>query len=137
MRLADERDTSAIRSAVHNYAEQPACDWVLGLDVDKANAALADWVATGKAYVIDGYLVLVDEATPWYSNSTYLDEWFVLKLYPGGSLDSIPPALARLAKQRGCVAVMGGDSSPAKRLDAAYRRAPGWVPAANLHFRKI
>ncbi len=112
-RLANSDDYVAISTALlqlAKYAE--AYDWAGRVDLNKAYRNVIDVVRCGKAYVVDGYLVLTDTLTPWYSNDSLLEEWLVLKLYTGGSVGSIPPAIEAIAKELGCIGVLSADSSP-------------------------
>lgn len=99
--------------------------WVGNIDFNKACDSVYLTAAAGDAYVIDGYLVLVDVIQPWYTNDKVLQEWLVLKLIhiDGQSVDSIPPALRQLARERGCSAVITADSSPVSIVAGAYKRA--------------
>jgi len=68
-------------------------------------------------------LVLTAVVYPWYSTAPVLQEWLVLKLHSGGSVNSIPPALLAIAKERGCSVVITGDSSPISIVAEAYSQA--------------
>ena len=137
MRLATEDDTSAIRGALANLQQYASYyTWAFDIDFDKACQVVADYVAEGKAYIIDGYLVLVDKIVPWYSNTPVLQEWLVVKVYGEGSVSSIPPALLRLAEQLGCGGVMTADSSPVNIMASAYRKA-GFEPLTQSFFKKV
>lgn len=106
---------------LENYAKQ--YKWAIGVDFLHAVGNIHDAIKQGQGYVIDGYLVMLDEVSPWYSKSPILTEWLVLKLYPGGSVDSIPEALLAIAKERGISMVMTADSSPVNIVAEAYQRA--------------
>lgn len=137
MRLADERDTSAIRQALLDLQEYAkAYDFAVGVNFTLATSNLADAVADGRGYVIDGYLVLVDKVTPWYSTQSVLQEWLVLKLYSGGTTSSIPPALKQIAKSLGCVCVISGDSSPVHIMAKTYRDA-GWPTLTQSFYKRV
>jgi hypothetical protein len=137
MRPADENDTSAIRGALDNLQQYASYyPWALDVDFDKACQVVADCVAEGKAYIIDGYLVLIDKIVPWYSNTPVLQEWLVVKVYGEGSVSSIPPALLQIAEQLGCAGVMTADSSPVNIMASAYRKA-GFEPLTQSFFKKV
>lgn len=137
MRLADDRDTSALRSACERLIQfATVYNWAKGVSPEKAQSSLADWVAEGKVYIIDGYAVFIDVVTPWYSTLPYLEEWLTLRLYLGGSTASIPPALTEVAKQLGCVSVIGGDSSPVQLMTIAYEGAQ-WQPLTKMFYKDI
>ena len=135
MRLADDRDTSALRGACGRLlAYASKYDWAQGVDYQKACGILADRVAEGMVYIIDGYAVFIDKVVPWYSTKPYLEEWLTLRLYHGGTTASIPPALERIAKELGCCSVVGGDSSPVQLMTAAYEEA-NWRPLTKLFYK--
>ena len=137
MRLADERDTSAIREALLRLQEYAkAYDFAVGVNFTLGAGAIADAVADGKGYVIDGYLVMVDKIIPWYSTQPVLQEWLVLKLYPGGKVDSIPPTLLVIARLMGCVCVISGDSSPTNIMAKAYSNA-GWGHLTTSFYKRV
>lgn len=119
---------------LENYAKQ--YKWAIGVDFLYAVGNIYDAVKVGQGYVIDGYLVMVDEVKPWYSEQPILTEWLVLKLYQGGSVDGIPPALLEIAKSRGIGMVMTADSSPVNIVAAAYKQA-GFSPLTTSFFKVV
>lgn len=119
---------------LHKYAK--AYSWTNAIDFDKACQAVGYFSGQGNAYVVDGYLVMVDVVTPWYSNDNVLQEWLVLKLYDGGSVDSVPPALLAIAKERGCKSVITADSSPISIVADAYTRA-GFLPLTRSFTKEV
>lgn len=119
---------------LQKYAK--AYSWTNEVDFDKACSAVGDFIGQGKAYVIDGYLVMIDVIQPWYSNDSVLQEWLVLKLYDGGSVDSVPPALLAIAKERGCKSVATADSSPISIVADAYTRA-GFLPLTRSFTKEV
>jgi len=112
--------TKALQAMEARAAKYP---FVVTTSLRKAIASVEAAVFSHHAYVIDGYLVLIDIVTPWYSDDAILQEWYVMKLYPGGSVDSIPPALLEIARDLGCGIVMTADSSPVQIVAAAYEQA--------------
>ena len=124
MRLADVMDRVSIRIALTKLQEYAKTyGWAVGIDYETAVASIMAEVAEDNAYVIDGYLVLTAVVCPWYSTSPVLQEWLVLKLHSGGSVNSIPPALLAIAKEKGCAVVITGDSSPISIVAGAYSQA--------------
>lgn len=121
---------------LRDYASQ--YKWANAIDFDKACASVQQTYDDGCAYVVDGYLVLIDVIQPWYSNDKILQEWLVLKLehIEGQSVDSIPPALLAIAKERGCKSVITADSSPVNIVAGAYQRA-GFTPLTTSFFKVI
>lgn len=135
MRLADDRDTSALREACGRLlAYATAYNWAKGVDYQAACGVLHDQVAAGNCYIIDGYAVFVDKVTPWYSTLPYLEEWLTMRLYQGGTTASIPPALEAIAAKLGCASIVGGDSSPVQLMTAAYEGAK-WQPLTKLFYK--
>lgn len=110
--------------------------WVNEINWIKANTAILSFHKDGNAFVVDGYLVMVDTVAPWYSLDEVLQEWLVLKLYDGGSVNSIPPALLAIAKSRGCKTVISADSSPISIVSKAYEDA-GFLPLTRSYFKEV
>lgn len=110
---------------LEQYAK--AYSWTNTVDFQKACGAIHSFIKDGNALVVSGYLVMIDEVTPWYSNDKILQEWLVLKLYQGGDINDVPAALLAEAKKRGCKSVVTADSSPISIVADAYERA-GFVP---------
>lgn len=137
MRLADGRDHGPIRGALlrlQEYAKK--YKFAVGVDYTTAEAAVMAEVDSGCAYVVDGYLVLVNKVVPWYSTEPLLQEWLVLKLYAGGTVDSIPPALLAIAEQAGCKVVLTGDSSPVNIMANAYHKAC-FTPLTQSFYKEV
>ena len=114
--------------AVHDallVMEQRAAKYpfVVTTSLRKAAASIEHAILTHNAYVVDGYLVLTEVLQPWYSEDNILQEWYVMRLYPSGSVDSIPAALKEIAYTLGCQIVMTADSSPVQIVAAAYEQA--------------
>lgn len=130
-------ETDALTEALLKlYAYANKYEWANEISWIKANQAIRAFAKEGNAYVVDGYLVMVDTIEPWYSYDRVLQEWLVLKLYQGGSVDSVPPALLALAKERGCKTVMSADSSPLSIVSKAYEDA-GFLPLTRSYFQKV
>jgi hypothetical protein len=136
MRLITPGDSRAIHAALkelQRFAE--AYSWAVDVDFDQAVTSI--WNCRDKAWVIDGYLVMVDVITPWYSKSPVLQEWLVLKVYPGGKVSSVPPALLKLAKEEyNCSVVITADSSPVSIVARTYEEA-GFALLTRSYFKKV
>lgn len=117
-------DTAAIVAALRKlqaYAQN--YDFIHNINFDVAVANVLTVVEQGNAYIIDGYLVLTEFIQPWYSEDWILQEWLVLKVRSGGSVDSIPPALREIAAANACSIILTADSSPVNIVAQAYERA--------------
>lgn len=133
--LAEDYDyIMAALLRLEEYAKE--YKWASGVNVDLAAYNLITYIEAGQGYVVDGYLVMVDEIKPWYSNEPILTEWLVLKLFPGGSVDSVPAALIQIAKNRGISMIMTADSSPVNIVAGAYKRA-GFNPLTTSFFTVV
>lgn len=131
-----QQDAAALSDALHRLeAFAKNYSWTNKVDFHKAYSALLDFADAGKAYVIDGYLVMVDVIEPWYSNDRVLQEWLVLKLYTGGTVKSIPLCLLQIARQRACLSVISADSSPISIVADAYQDA-GFYPLTRSFYKK-
>jgi hypothetical protein len=111
-------------------------EWAIEVDFLVAVGQIYDALKLGQGYFVDGYLVMTDETVPWYSTKPVLMEWLVLKLAPGGSVDSIPDALVEIAKARGIGLVMTADSSPVNIVAGAYNRA-GFKQLTSSFFKVV
>ena len=137
MRLADGRDHGPLRDALlrlQDYGKK--YKFAVGVDYTTAEANVLHQVDTGNAYIIDGYLVLISVVVPWYATLPILQEWLVLKLYSGGSVNSIPPALLELAASKGCKLVITGDSSPVNIMADAYHKAC-FTPLTQSFYKEV
>jgi len=117
-------DTEVITNAVRKlqaYARNYV--FINTIDFDTALANVLETVKIGAAYIIDGYLVLTEFIQPWYSEDWILQEWLVLKVRSGGSVDSIPPALKEIAAEHECRIILTADSSPVNIVAQAYEKA--------------
>ena len=126
MRLATwEQDRAAILEGCYKLRDYAKSYGFIGtVDFDHGVTSIYNVVTMGNAYIIDGYLVLVAEVEPWYTKDILLQEWLVIKVYPTvNGVKSIPPALLEIAKERGCVMLLTGDSSPVNIMANAYKDA--------------
>lgn len=136
-RNAKAADFPAIDAALRVMEERAAkYPFVITTSLRKATTSIEAAVFSHRAYVIDGYLVLIDVVEPWYSTDSILQEWYVMKIYPGGDVSSIPPALLEIAKDLGCGIVMTADSSPVQIVAAAYEQA-GFIKLTQSYCTKV
>lgn len=123
-RWADLSDMRAVHDGLRLMEQRAATyPFVVTTSLRKAAVSIEHAIITHNAYVIDGYLVLTDVIKPWYSEDAILQEWYVMRLYKGGTVASIPPALKQIAKDLGCAIIMTADSSPVQIVAAAYEAA--------------
>jgi len=121
------------------WALKPHADkyaFVASTSLRKAQASIEHAILTNHAFVVDGYLVLIDVMQPWFSEDTVLQEWFVMKLYDGGTVANIPPTLMRIASDLGCKIVITADSSPVQIVATAYKQA-GFHPLTQSFCQKV
>jgi hypothetical protein len=65
----------------------------------------------GRAWIVDGYLVLYDIGADWYSKKPYLIEQLILKVYDTDApVENAIAFLELRAKAHGCVMVAAGDT---------------------------
>ena len=138
-RLVESHDYWYIAEALlklRDYAR--SYDWAVGIDYDIAYYNIQLACSKGYGYIVDGYLVMVDTVTPWYSDVPVLQEWLVLKIYDTttGDIDSVPVALRQIAHERSCSLVITADSSPVSIVAKAYQRA-GYSPLTQSFFTKV
>lgn len=120
-------------------ALQPHADrypFIATTSLRKAYGSIEHAIITNNGFVVDGYLVLIEVIQPWFSEDTVLQEWFVMKLYDGGSVANIPPTLMRIAHDLGCKIVITADSSPVQIVATAYKQA-GFHPLTQSFCKKV
>ena len=131
----DRRPVVAALQQLEKYAA--AYPWVGTVDFDKGSMAVLSTIDAGNAYMVGGYLVLVDEIVPWYTNDKLLQEWLVIKVRPSPvQVSEIPGALILIAKARGCVGVITADSSPVQLVAKAYANA-GFSPLTTSFYKVL
>ena len=131
----DKQHVTTALAKLQSYAAK--YPWVINIDWDKAVESIHNAMDRGMGYVVDeSYLVMVDEVVPWYSEDRILQEWLVIRIYPGGDIDSVPPALVEMAKDRDCIMVMSADSSPVKLVADAYVRAD-FLPLTQTFYQRV
>jgi hypothetical protein len=137
-RLAErEKDAEAIATALKKLeAYAKSYDWAISVDYEYAKDNILNCVDEQDAFVIDGYLVMTEVIVPWYSKTSLLQEWLVIKIYPGGDIDAVPPELLAIARDTGCSAVITADSSPVSIVANAYRGA-GFKPLTTSFFKVV
>jgi hypothetical protein len=136
-RLANPDDDEPIIAALRKLqAYASTYGFTQQVDFHKAVSSVLSASESGDAYIVDGYLVLVDVLLPWYSDERVLQEWLVLKVYDGGSVSSIPAAVRSIAAERGCGVIITADSSPVNIVAKAYREA-GFHPLTQSFYTKV
>lgn len=137
MRKADGRDHGPMRDALLRLQEySKKYKFAVGVDYTSAEANVLHEIDMGNAYVIDGYLVLVSKVVPWYSTLPILQEWLVLKIYGGGDVNNIPPALLTIAAEQGCKVIITGDSSPVNIMATVYNKAC-FTPLTQSFYKEV
>lgn len=141
MRLATYADLPAISEAASRLAVYATkYEWVGGVDYQEAMTNLMTCVDNGNTYLVNGYAVFVEEVTPWWApvEAKVLKEWLVMRVSepsPEG-VNALPKALTEIAKSRGCVGVLGGDSSPVSIVAGAYEQA-GWLALTKAFYQEV
>jgi hypothetical protein len=123
-RFATSEDLPALRIACDKlelFARK--YEWSIKYDFAIGLSNLISAVTSGKALIVDGYLVCIDVINPWYGKANIVQEWLVLKLYDGGTVDSVPKGLELFARTIGADMIMSADSSPVKIVAGAYEGA--------------
>lgn len=135
MRKLGYQDDAAVHAALLRLQKfSEAYEWAIGIDFNVGEEAI--WAARHGAYVVDGYLVMTEVITPWYSTQKVLQEWLVLKLYEDGDINSVPAALQELAHLLDCRVVITADSSPVSIVAAAYEKA-GYSSLTHSFYKKV
>lgn len=111
-------------------------EWAVAIDFSKAVYTILAEAMNDKGFIVDGYLVMIDIIKPWYSNQEIMQEWLVLKVYDGGSVDSVPVSLRTIAKHHGCKVIITADSSPVQLVAEAYNKA-GYLPLTQSFYTKV
>jgi hypothetical protein len=79
------------------------------IDIAIRNVRFA--MAEQRAYYVDGYFIMVDEGSDWYTDKKYLIEQIILKIHPTHAPVSVAiAALDRIREEHGCVAIAAGDT---------------------------
>lgn len=130
-----QEDWSSVVTALTKLMSFAATyDWVGSIDWVKGTDAIAETIRSGHGYIVDGYLVLTDKVIPWYTKDVILQEWLVIKVYPGGNITSVPLALEAIAEEQGCKFIMSADSSPVNIVGRAYEEA-GYLPLTHSFYK--
>lgn len=137
LRKASELDKWAIGEALaelYEYSKQ--YDWAVKVNYDLAFVNVMDAIHLGCGYVADGYLIMVDTVTPWYTSNPVLQEWLVIKIEDGGHISAVPLAVKQIAIERGCSLAITADSSPVSIVASAYTDA-GFKRLTQSFFTKV
>lgn len=104
---------------LRKYAE--AYPWVQSVNWDKAVSIVTGAYSAGHGAIVNGYLVLFEVITPWYTDDKLLQEWLVIKVYNDhGGVSAVPQFLECKAAELGCTGVITADSSPVSIVAKAY-----------------
>lgn len=69
------------------------------------------YMVSAKTRVVDGYFILFDVGSPWYSSDKFLIEDLIIRIYPTDKpVEVAIDALSELALYYGCKAVVAGDT---------------------------
>lgn len=124
VRLFNDTDWEDAEKALIKFGKRGAkYPWVRELDWAQVFNTLRLAMECGGAYVVEGYLVVVDVVTPWYTRDKVLQEGLVLRIRDGGTVDDVVKALDDIAKLHGCVLITTGDTTGAGIMSRAYSRA--------------
>lgn len=136
MRLATGDDLPLIREALALREPELRSRGFLGTtDIEKAMESLTLEIVRGNGYICYGFLVMVTEIEPWYNDERILQEWFTLKISPGGrGIVWLPYELEAIAKYRDCTMVVTGDTS--SMLAKAWLKG-GMLPYGQSFYKKV
>ena len=111
MRLADESDCPAIERKLLWMLKANPEHQMQYADTEVAFAYVRQAMREGRAYYLDGYFIMVDVGSDWYTSRKYLIEQIILKIHPTTSPVSVAiAALDRIREIHGCVAIAAGDT---------------------------
>lgn len=130
---AESRDISAALRTYHSkISTRSNKDWYQHVDVGRVLTSILN--GDNEAALVDGFLVVYNVGTTWYSDQRMLEEIMVLRVYPGGDFYNVPKYLEAKAKEHGCAMVAVGTalarSDPA--LVKMYEKAGYHVAAVQL-----
>lgn len=132
-------DAVAVEAALKKFQSLGATfGHVKTMSFERAMQQVTTAIANRDAYIIDGYLVMVDEVQPWYTEDKFLQEWLVVKVYRpiNQSISSIPAALEKIAVERGCIGIISADTAPAQLVAQAYKDA-GFKPLTTSFYKVL
>lgn len=100
-----------IKVALLNMLAKSTAPQMKHADINTALFYIRLASSTQKAWLVDGYLVLYDVGSDWYSDKTYLIEQLILRVYKTEApVEVAINFLAERAKFHGCVMVAAGDT---------------------------
>lgn len=135
-------DLPALMKALVKFAAQVEAQpehyaFAKGFNLAVAYDNLKDAITSYKCLNIHGYLVFIDEVTPWFSGCSVLQEWFTIRVHPSEySANDIPAELAKWAEANGYSRVLGADSSPTGIMAKAYE-ANGFTHLTKQYFKEV
>lgn len=142
VRKAWQNDLPNLMMALVKFAKQVEVQpehyaFAKGFNLAQAYENLKDAVTSHKCLYIKGYLVFIDEVTPWYGGVTVLQEWLTIKVEEMGfPVEHVPIELSLWAIDNGYSKVMGADSSSMGFMAKAYE-ANGFTPLTKQYFKEV
>lgn len=105
----------ALRTYHYKISARSKKDWYQHVDVSRVLTSILS--GEKPSAIVDGYLVVYDIGSTWYSDKLMLEEVMVLCVYPGGDFKNVPRYLEAKARECGCAFVAVGTALA--RTDAA------------------
>lgn len=113
MRFATQHEVPQIMAALRAMREKSPASQMKGITDIGAELGIRNLIHTGRAVIVEGYLILFDIGGDWYClpEQAYLIELLILKVYPTDQPVSVAvKALEVLARQHGCWRIAVGDT---------------------------
>lgn len=111
MRKAEKLDLDVVMQklkAMLDYSPAPQMRYA---DYHVAMASVVRAMREGRAYICNGYFIMVDVGSDWYTDRRYLIEQIILKVYDAPhTVASAIAGLEEIAKEHGCHAIAVGDT---------------------------
>lgn len=111
MRQATNTDLPAIEKAYNRLLESSNAEHMKHADKDTALQYIQEAISIGHAWFYDGYFILFDIGSPWFSKTKMLIEEIIIRVYPTSEpVENAIKALDKLRDEFGCMAVAVGDT---------------------------
>lgn len=112
MRVADYPDILPVMRALRGLLAKSTAAHMAHADEDAANRSVYRAIEDGRAFVVDGYFIMVEVGRDWYTFDTYLIEQIILKIGPSERNDvgMAVRALDDIAKRFNAKAIAVGDT---------------------------
>lgn len=124
MRYPTPGDFALIRKRLQWVQESGDSPYLSDADLDYAMGNISDACAHQRAIIHNGFFIMFDVGSDWFSPKLRLYEKLVLKLDLSAKARNVPAYLEVLAELLGCEAVVAGDALAGK-MTPFYERA-GW-----------